>query len=101
MIENVVVDVLSRRGEGEYNDLIVLVPAWFQEVIDNYVDDCTAKEKIQTLIIDLTTDPLYQYCNGLLKYKSKLLHWKWRQHEVENNTKHSCFLRRRSFRDSS
>jgi hypothetical protein len=58
--ENVVVDALSRRDEGECLAISMVIPEWIKEVLSSYEEDTAVKELIAAVLLDKKTYPNYE-----------------------------------------
>lgn len=87
-VENKVADGLSRRTEAESSGVHLAVltgcpsrprltsavqPEWVQQIELSYATDATCQQIITQLLLDPTSQPEYQYVNGILKKNNRIV----------------------------
>lgn len=71
--ENRVADALSRRSHSSLNAISSAVPTWTQAIIQGYLQDEHAQGLLSKLAVDPSADPNFSSCDGILRYKNRIL----------------------------
>ena len=74
-INNGAADALSRKPPASSQIFVATVvqPVWQTNVLQSYINDDHARELLQQLALDSTSNPAYTLHQGILRHKGRIL----------------------------